>query len=119
MHLVGPLQFAGFHSVIDTMCGVSDKDSQLVADYTYQDLFRNGLRGCDPSESAIALNHAILSTITNCSSPICDCDRPDEIVVLSPYRKGCDIGGFSSSAGDFVAIFTGFGDVIRVLAAKS
>jgi CHAT domain-containing protein len=59
MHLVGGLQFAGFPSVIATMWGIGDKDAPIVAQYTYQYLFRNGLQACDPSEAAAALNHAV------------------------------------------------------------
>jgi CHAT domain-containing protein len=60
MHLAGGLQFAGFPSVIATMWGISDEDSPIVADHTYQYLLRNGLHGCDPSEAATALNRAVL-----------------------------------------------------------
>jgi CHAT domain-containing protein len=60
LHLAGGLQFAGFPSVIATMWGISDEDAPIVAEYTYQYLFRNGLQCCDPSEAATALNHAIL-----------------------------------------------------------
>jgi len=46
-----------------------------------------------------------------------------EIAALSPFQKACDMGNFSSSSGDFVAIFTGLGNVfetkIHVLAVKS
>jgi hypothetical protein len=42
------------------MWGVSNKDTPIVADHTYHYLFRNMLQGCDPSEAATALNHAIL-----------------------------------------------------------
>jgi CHAT domain-containing protein len=60
MHLAGGLQFAGFPSVIATMWSINDEDAPIVADYTYQYLFRNGLHCCDPSEAAMALNHAVL-----------------------------------------------------------
>jgi len=60
MHLAGGLQFAGFPSVIATMWGISDNDAPIVASYTYEYLFRNGLQGCDPSEAATALNRAVL-----------------------------------------------------------
>jgi tetratricopeptide (TPR) repeat protein len=60
MHLAGGLQFAGFPSVIATMWAVRDDDSLIVASNTYQYLFRNGLQGCDLSEVATALNHAVL-----------------------------------------------------------
>lgn len=60
MHLAGGLQFAGFLSVIATMWGVSDQDTLIVADHTYRYLFRNGLCGYDLSETAMALNRAIL-----------------------------------------------------------
>jgi hypothetical protein len=29
-------------------------------------------------------------SITNCSSPLCDCDTPDECFILSPCLKACD-----------------------------
>jgi len=60
MHLAAGLQFAGFPSVIATMWSIRDDDAPKVADHTYQYLFRNGLRGLDPSEAATALNRAIL-----------------------------------------------------------
>jgi len=60
MHLAGGLQFIGFSSVIATMWGICDKDAPIVASHTYEYLFRNGLKGCDPSEAAAALNHAVL-----------------------------------------------------------
>jgi hypothetical protein len=52
-------------------------------------------------------------TIMNCSSPVSDCDKPDEIFASSPCQKACDIGKFSSSSGGFVAIFTDLGDVFK------
>jgi CHAT domain-containing protein len=60
MHLAAGLQFAGFPSVIATMWSIRDDDAPKVADHTYQYLFRNGMRGLDPSEAATALNRAIL-----------------------------------------------------------
>jgi len=60
MHLAGGLQFAGFPSVVATMWAVNDEDSPDVAAHTYEYLFRNGLQGFDLSESATALNRAIL-----------------------------------------------------------
>jgi hypothetical protein len=42
------------------MWNIRDEDAQKVAYHTYQYLFRNGLEGLNPSEAAIALNHAIL-----------------------------------------------------------
>ena len=60
MHLAAAIQFAGFKSVIATMWEISENDTPIVASYTYNYLFRNGLRGCDPSEGAMALNHAVL-----------------------------------------------------------
>ena len=59
IHLAGGLQFSGFLSVIATMWSIRDDDASKVADHTYQNLFRNGLQGLDPSEAAMALNHAI------------------------------------------------------------
>jgi len=59
IHLVAGLQFAGFPSVIATMWNICDDDASKVATHTYQYLFRNGLRGLDPSEAATALNRAI------------------------------------------------------------
>ena len=61
MHLAAGLQFAGFLSVIATMWNIRDVDAPKVAEQTYQYLFRNGLQGLDPSEAAVALNHAVLS----------------------------------------------------------
>jgi CHAT domain-containing protein len=60
MHLAGGLQFAGFPSVIATMWGISDEDAPIVVSHTYKYLLRNGLQGCNASESATALNRAIL-----------------------------------------------------------
>jgi CHAT domain-containing protein len=59
MHLAGGLQFAGFSSVVATMWYIKDEDALIVAEHTYRYLFRNG-QGCDPSEAAAALNHAVL-----------------------------------------------------------
>jgi TPR repeat protein len=59
MHLAAGLQFAGFHSVIATMWGISDDDAPKVAHHTYEYLFRNGLDGVDPSDAATALNRAV------------------------------------------------------------
>jgi CHAT domain-containing protein len=59
MHLAGGFQFAGFPSVIATMWGICDDDAPIVASHTYKYLFRNGLQGCDPSDAATALNHAV------------------------------------------------------------
>jgi len=60
MHLAAGLQFVGFPSVIATMWNICDADAPEVAHHIYQYLFRNGLRGLDPSEAATALNRAIL-----------------------------------------------------------
>jgi CHAT domain-containing protein len=59
MHLAAGVLFAGFPSVIATMWAIRDEDAPRVAYHTYRHLFRNGLQGFDPSEAAIALNHAI------------------------------------------------------------
>jgi CHAT domain-containing protein len=59
MHLAAGVLFAGFPSVIATMWAIRDEDAPRVAYHTYRHLFRNGLQGFNPSEAAIALNHAI------------------------------------------------------------
>ncbi|KIM83489.1 hypothetical protein PILCRDRAFT_69143 [Piloderma croceum F 1598] len=61
MHLAAGLQFAGFLSVIATMWAIHDEDAPKIADHTYQYLFRNGMKGLDPSDAATALNHAVLA----------------------------------------------------------
>jgi CHAT domain-containing protein len=65
IHLAAGLQFAGFPSVIATMWSIHDDDAPTVAECTYKYLFRNGLHVLDPSEAAMALNHAILSLRKN------------------------------------------------------
>src|SRR6266481_8643730 len=35
-------------------------------------------------------NKSIYCSITNCSSPLCDCDTPDECFISSPCLKACD-----------------------------
>ena len=60
MHLAAGLQFAGFPSVTAPMWSIRDDDAPMVADRTYQYLFRNGLHALDPSEAATALSRAIL-----------------------------------------------------------
>jgi hypothetical protein len=60
MHLAAGLQFAGFPSVIATMWGIRDEDAPKMADHAYRYLFRNRLEGLDPSDAAMALNHAVL-----------------------------------------------------------
>jgi tetratricopeptide (TPR) repeat protein len=60
IHLAGALQFAGFPNVIATMWSVSDKDASIVARHVYEYLFRNRFEGCNPSEAATALSHAVL-----------------------------------------------------------
>jgi hypothetical protein len=35
-------------------------------------------------------------TISNDSSPLCDCDTPDEIFISSPHQRACDRLKFSS-----------------------
>lgn len=60
LHLAAGLQFAGFPSVIASMWSICDGDAPKVAEHTYRYLFRNGLQQLDPSEVAMALNHAIL-----------------------------------------------------------
>ncbi|KIM83044.1 hypothetical protein PILCRDRAFT_819834 [Piloderma croceum F 1598] len=60
MHLAGGLQFAGFPSIIATMWGIRDADAPIVANHTYEYLFRNGAEAFNPSDAAAALNRAIL-----------------------------------------------------------
>jgi CHAT domain-containing protein len=60
MHLAAGLQFAGIPSIIAPTWNICDEDAPKVADETYQFLFRNGIQALDPSESAMALNRAIL-----------------------------------------------------------
>jgi CHAT domain-containing protein len=59
LHLAGSLEFAGFLSVIATMWVINDKDAPVIARYTYEYLFQNGLQNCDPSKAAAALNYAV------------------------------------------------------------
>jgi len=60
MHLASGFQFAGFPSVIATMWNIRDGVAPKVAHHTYRYLCRNGLQKLDPSESATALNRAVL-----------------------------------------------------------
>jgi hypothetical protein len=60
MHLAGGLQFAGFPSIIATMWGIRDADAPIVANHTYEYLFRNGAEAFNPSDAAAALNRAVL-----------------------------------------------------------
>lgn len=60
MHLAAGIQFAGFSSVIATMWCICDIDGPKVAEHTYRYLLRNGLGNVDVSESAAALNYAVL-----------------------------------------------------------
>ncbi|KIM72706.1 hypothetical protein PILCRDRAFT_829611 [Piloderma croceum F 1598] len=60
MHLAAGFQFAGFPSVIATLWRIHDEDAPKIAGHTYRLLFRNGLQGLDLSESAMALNRAVL-----------------------------------------------------------
>ncbi|KIM71649.1 hypothetical protein PILCRDRAFT_751659, partial [Piloderma croceum F 1598] len=60
MHLAAGFQFAGFPSVIATLWRIHDEDAPKIAGHTYRHLFRNGLQGLDLSESAMALNRAVL-----------------------------------------------------------
>ena len=59
MHLAAGVLFAGFPSVIATMWAIQDEDAPRVACHIYWHLFCNGLQGFNPSEVAMALNHAI------------------------------------------------------------
>lgn len=59
IHLAAGLQFAGFQSIIATIWNICDEDAPKVADETYKFLFRNGIQALNPSDAAMALNHAI------------------------------------------------------------
>jgi hypothetical protein len=60
MHLAAGLQFAGFPSVIATLWTIRDDDAAKVTSQVYRFLLRNGTKGLEPSDAALALNHAIL-----------------------------------------------------------
>jgi hypothetical protein len=40
---------------------IHDEDAPKIADYTYQYLLCNGMKGLDPSDAATALNHVVLA----------------------------------------------------------
>ena len=60
MHLAAGLQFAGFPSVIAILWRIQDEDAPKVAAQVYQFLLHNGTEWLDPSDAALAPNHAIL-----------------------------------------------------------
>ena len=47
-------------------------------------------------------------TISNSSSPLCDCDTPDEIFVSSPRLRACDTPKFSSGLMKIERSLAGF-----------